>query len=370
MEKLANRILFLRPVLNAYGASKVLTQLASELKNSDHTIIIASDNKDAFKTQFQGLGIKHYTLPLRSDKKNVFNFLLCLIRIAIIVKKEKISIIHSHHRWSSFISFFVSKAFRIPLVTTYHGISLEQKRFTLWGDRIISVSENAKNHLIDYFKVNPNQIKVIPNGIKLPNNVADNKIKDNGHWSSSHILNPVIANVARLSPEKDQRSLLLAMRIVLKKHPGADLLMVGKGPLENNLKMFAVELGIEKNVKFLGEVDNISEILLKADMVVLSSLTEGLPISILEALSFGIPVVATSVGDIPEIILDRKTGCLVPPKNPEGLANAINFILSNYDVAIEMGQKGKILVQNKFSVKQMVRETEKVYLDLLSNKNS
>lgn len=368
MKEFNNRILFLRPVLNAYGASKMLSQLACELKNLGYTIIVASDNNDRFKSQFQRMGIKHYTVPFRPDRKNIFNFLVCLIRLSVIVRKEKITIIHSHHRWSSFVSFFVSRMFRIPLVTTYHGINSEKRLLTLWGDTVISVSEDAKKHLIDYFKVTPNHIKVIHNGIKLPDTDWDD-IKHNKNPKSNHNGGTTIANIARMSPEKDQESLFMAMKIVLHDHPHARLLMVGTGPLENKLKRLAIELDMEGNIEFVGEVEKISDILAKIDIVVLTSLTEGLPISILEALSFGIPVVATSVGDIPEIISDRTTGCLVPPKDPEGLANAINFMLSNYDAAMEMGQNGKKLVREKFSAKQMANETEKVYLSLFPRSN-
>jgi glycosyltransferase involved in cell wall biosynthesis len=239
---------------------------------------------------------------------------------------------------------------------------------TLWGDTVISVSEDAKKHLIDYFRVTPSHIKVIHNGIKLPDTDWDD-IKHNKNSKPNLNGGATIANIARMSPEKDQESLFIAMKMVLHDHPDARLVMIGKGPLENNLKRLAVALDIERNIEFVGEVENISDILLKTDIVVLSSLTEGLPISILEALSFGIPIVATSVGDIPEIISDGKTGCLVQPKNPEALANAINFMLSNYDAAMKMGENGKKLVRDKFSVKQMATETEKVYLSLLSASN-
>lgn len=343
----------------------MLSQLACELKNLGYTIIVASDNNDRFKSQFQRIGIKHYTVPFRPDRKNLFNFLLCLVRISLIVRKERISIIHSHHRWSSFVSYFIARMFRVPLVTTYHGINSEKRLLTLWGDTVISVSEDAKKHLIDYFRVTPNHIKVIHNGIKLPDTDC-NDIKHSKNSKSNLSWGATIANIARMSPEKDQESLFMAMKLVLHDHPNARLVMVGTGPLEANLKKLAVELDMERNIEFVGEVANISDILVKIDMVVLTSLTEGLPISILEALSFGIPVVATSVGDIPEIISDRKTGCLVQPKDPEGLANAINFMLSNYGAALEMGQNGKKLVRERFSAKQMAAETEKVYLDLLS----
>jgi glycosyltransferase involved in cell wall biosynthesis len=170
-----------------------------------------------------------------------------------------------------------------------------------------------------------------------------------------------------MSPEKDQETLFVAMKKVIKDHPGVKLLIVGKGPLENRLRMLAEELGIANNFEFTGEVRDISNILECIDFVVLSSLTEGLPIAVLEALAFEKPVVATSVGDIPSVVVDGETGCLVPPNNPEQLANAISFLLTNRDKALEMGKNGRELVKDKFSAEQMALETEKVYHDLLLN---
>lgn len=360
-KKKALNILYLRSILDAYGVSKILLLLAEELKKEGHNIIIASDNNDKFKTYVEHMGIKHYTVPLSSDRKNVINFVISCLRIILIVRKEKIDIIHSHHRWSSFISYFVSKMFGIPLVTTYHGIHTGNKLLTIWGDKIISVSEDAKNHLIEYFNVKPENITVIRNGIKLPemgNNKPMSKIQNNNNT-------PVIANIARMSPEKDQKTLFLAMKIVIEKHPKVKLLIVGQGPLENELKNLAHELGIQNNVKFLGEVEQINAILTNVDFVVLSSLTEGLPMAVLEALAFEKPVIATSVGDIPAVVKDGQNGFLIPPGNPELFANAIIALLKDKDRMVTMGKKGRQFVQEHFDIRYTVQETKKIYFTLL-----
>lgn len=353
-------------MLDVYGVSKMMFELAGALRDKGYTVIFSSDNQDSFKSYVEKMGFGHYRLPLRPDRKGIINFLVCFVKILQIVKKERINIIHSHHRWSSFICFLISKMLRVPLVTTYHGIHQGNKLLTLWGDKIISVSEDAKQHLIHYFKIDPKKIKVINNGIRIPR-LEEIGISPEKNCNLNPLNPPTIANISRMSPEKDQESLFLAMKMVLDDHPDARLVMVGKGPLENNLKKLAVELDMEKNIEFVGEVENISDILAKIDMVVLTSLTEGLPISILEALSFGVPVVATSVGDIPKVIMDKKTGCLVPPKDPERLAEAINFMIDNSDAAHKMGLRGRKMVSDKFSAEQMVIRTEKVYLELLSS---
>jgi glycosyltransferase involved in cell wall biosynthesis len=360
------RVLFLRSILDEYGVSKIMFQLASALKDRGHTIVFGSDNRDNFKSYVENMGIRHYTIPLNPAKKNIINFLVSLIRISLIVKRERICLIHSHHRWSSFISYFVSKMFRIPLVTTYHGTSEGNRSLTIWGDKIISVSESGRLHLIDYFKVNPNCIEVIHNGIQIP---KPEDIKNTTEIvTKSHAMgSPIIANIARMSPEKDQESLFYALKDVAKNYPEVALLIVGQGPLEGTLKILSKQLGITRNVALLGEVSDVSPILQYCDFVVLSSLTENMPLAILEAFAFGKPVVATSVGDIPKVVLDGITGYLVSPKDPKKLAHAMNLLLADRNKTIEMGKKGRELVRNKFSAEQMAIETENVYRDLLLN---
>ena len=363
------RVLYLRSVLDLYGVTKVIFQLAAELRDRGHTIVFASDNDDDFKRQLEEKGISHYTLPLKPDRKSLVSFFTCLVRIAHIVKRERIDIIHSHHRWSSFICFFVSKIFKVPLITTYHGIHSGKQFLTLWGNRVISVSEDASKHLVEYFGVDPRRIKVIQNGIKM-DDFEGPEIELKKNMASHSTRPPTIANIARLSPEKDHGSLFLAMKMVLKKHPDARLLLVGKGPLEDELRGQVQDLGIAQNIEFVGEVSDIRQVLRRVDFLVLCSLTEGFPMGVLEALASAKPVVATSVGAIPKVVLDGQTGCLVPPENPEKLASAMDFMLTDMARARRMGENGRSLVQREFDIRHTALQTEKEYLNLFFARNN
>jgi glycosyltransferase involved in cell wall biosynthesis len=362
-------ILFLRPSLNLYGASKIATQLAHELHDRGHKIIFGSDNLDIFKEEIESIGITHYWLPLDPGKKNIFNFIRCFIKIFYITKKNRVDLIHSHHRWSSFVSFFISKIVGIPLVTTLHGNDKGNKMLTRFGDRIICVSVDGKRYLKEYFKIGESKITVIPNGIKIPRNNTKNP--DNSLeiklFNDSEIH---IAHIARLSPEKDQETLFKAMRIIIKKYPYVKLLMIGKGKLENSLQNLARNLKINNNIKFLGELNDLSFIMHEIKFLVLSSLTEGLPISVLEAFAYGKPVIATNVGDIPKLVIDGYTGYLVPPKDYNALATAIEKVLEDTEKAKLMGNNGKNLVKMKYNFDEMVDNIEGEYYDLLKMKTS
>jgi glycosyltransferase involved in cell wall biosynthesis len=219
---------------------------------------------------------------------------------------------------------------------------------------------------MEYFNASPQNIAVIHNGICIPELTCDESLSE-GAYTLEH---PVIANVARMSPEKDQESLFFAMKKVVTKHPGARLLMVGRGPLENSLRALAEDLGIYHNVEFLGEVEDMDKIFRKTDILVISSLTEGLPIAVLEALAYSKPVVATNVGDIPFVVINRKTGYTVSPKDPEQLADAISYTLSNRDIARMFGRNGRELIKDKFNVERMTSENEKVYMNLMATSES
>lgn len=362
-----NKILYIRPILDSYGVSKVLLHLAVEMKKKGYKVCLASDNLDGFKMQLEKMGIECFILPLSPYRKNIVTFIHCFFKLALLVKREKIDLIHSHHRWSSFISFFVSKLLNIPLITTYHGIHRAKRFLTLWGDAVISVSEDAKIHLEQFFRLSPDRITVIANGISIPES-EDIISSERGLITDS--VTYYIANIARLSVEKDQTTLLLAMRMLLDKLPEAKLMIVGKGPLEEQLKILAEKVGIARNVNFCGEVEDVRSILKRMDCLVLSSLTEGFPLAVLEALAYGKPAVATRVGDIPKVVIDGKTGYLVTPNDPEELATALIKVLSNRELAIAMGKNGRELVLNNYGVAKMANETEKIYLSLLRHRNS
>jgi glycosyltransferase involved in cell wall biosynthesis len=140
--------------------------------------------------------------------------------------------------------------------------------------------------------------------------------------------------------------------------------------LESTLKREAKELGIERNVLFLGYRPDVSELLQAMDVFVLPSLSEGLSLSILEAMASGTPVVATAVGGNPEIILDGQTGHLVPPRSGDALAEKILHLLENPTLAREVGQRSRLHVMQQFSLSQMVNRYLLQYVELLGGENA
>ena len=145
-------------------------------------------------------------------------------------------------------------------------------------------------------------------------------------------------------------------------------MFVGKGALERKLKKLCVDLKIEKNVIFSGERSDIPEILFSIDIFVLPSLREGLPLTILEAMACGKPVIATNVGGIPEIVIDGVSGILVPPKDPEALYRAMDQLLNDRVKLTKMGHHGERVCEERFSSNAMIEKIENLYDSLLREK--
>jgi glycosyltransferase involved in cell wall biosynthesis len=167
--------------------------------------------------------------------------------------------------------------------------------------------------------------------------------------------------VARLCPEKDIGTLLRALAIAVKQQPDFHLEIAGTGPTRAELLRLSQELHLGSNVRFLGEVRDIAGLLAGASMFVLSSLTEGISLTLLEAMSAGLPVVATRVGGNPEIVVDGATGNLVPPADPEALACAMLALRRAPVAGRNMGLAGRERVERCFSIRRMVAEYEMLY---------
>jgi glycosyltransferase involved in cell wall biosynthesis len=193
------------------------------------------------------------------------------------------------------------------------------------------------------------------------------------NFKSKYNLNsggPLIGTVGRISKEKGHKYFLEASKIVLKDFPDAKFLIVGEGEIRNELERFAEEIGIADSVLFTGYYKNLSEVLAAIDLFVIPSLTESLPLVVLEAMAAGKPVISTDVGGIPEVVIHGKTGLLVGPKRSEEMANSIVLLLKNSDVMFNLAKNGKQLVYDEFSEKGFVGKTENLYSFLDSSKRS
>lgn len=172
---------------------------------------------------------------------------------------------------------------------------------------------------------------------------------------------PVIVNIAALVDHKGQRFLVDAMRHVVRAVPDARAVIFGEGELRGALERQARDLRLEKHVRFAGFREDALSIARTADLFVLSSVTEGLGSTLLDAMALGLAVVATTAGGIPEVVVDGETGLLVPPARAEALGAAIVRLLEDAPLRRQMGEAGRRRVVERFTAERMVAETLAAY---------
>jgi glycosyltransferase involved in cell wall biosynthesis len=231
-------------------------------------------------------------------------------------------------------------------------------------DRIIGVSRAVCNRLIEYeFPVH--KLVTVWNGVDLNHfNISSNgKPSLKGHVNGELFSRPKLLCVARLSFEKRLDVLLDAMCKVLTEQPFTECTIVGDGPLKTELIARACTLGICDSVHFVGHAEEVRPYYEVADLFVLSSGKEGLPLSLSEAMAYGLPCIATDVGGNAEIITHGETGLIVEPRNSQELASAILYLLNNPDLRRQMGQKGKLRVQRYFDINQNMARICEVILN-------
>jgi glycosyltransferase involved in cell wall biosynthesis len=236
-----------------------------------------------------------------------------------------------------------------------------------WGvDRYIAIS-NAIKQIMVAQGVAPDRIAVVHSGIDISRfDVvrADPALRDEFRLKPDQ---PVIGNVAHMADHKGQRYLLEAAPEVLREFPRARFVIVGDGELRYDLEARVARLGIEDSVIFAGFRTDVPQLLKFFDVFVMPSHMEGLCTSIMDAMAAGVPVIASDVGGIPEIVENEKNGLLVPPRDASALAAAIIRLLRNRGEAARFAAAGRSTVEKKFTVNTMVAGNTSVYEEVLED---
>jgi glycosyltransferase involved in cell wall biosynthesis len=224
---------------------------------------------------------------------------------------------------------------------------------------VIAVSSAVKADLIKK-KVDQEIIKIVYNGISK-SGASSNTRKRPESQAASYDASFIIGVVGRLSAVKGHAYAIRAMKAVVAKQPGCKMVFAGDGPLRYELLRQISASGLENHVQLLGYVQGIDAFLSEIDVFLMPSISEGLPMALLEALNQKIPVIATKVGGIPEVIRHNKEGLLVKPGNPSAIAAEILSLQGDEDKRRKMAQAGFHMLMTKFSDDIMVDEYMKIY---------
>jgi glycosyltransferase involved in cell wall biosynthesis len=279
-------------------------------------------------------------------------------RLARLFWRLRIDVVHTHDDRPNVYGVPAARlvGVRRVLHTRHHqGTRLSPRQHllarlvALGNDRFVVVSEDSARWAVRQ-GIPRRKVEVLQNGIDL----------ERFAFAGADTTGPAVL-VARLAPEKDVATLLHAAERVVRERPDFRLEVAGDGPCRGELEALRDRLGLGAGVRFLGAVRDVPGLLARARLFVLSSATEGISLTLLEAMARGLPVIATAVGGNPEVVAGE-TGLLVPPGDPDALAGAILSLWAQPATILGMGQAGRRRVEEHFDVRRMVAAYEAMYL--------
>lgn len=307
-----------------------------------------------------------------------------LVKLYRLIRRERPQIVHTHTAKAGFLGRLAAGLAGVPVVIhTYHGhilhgyygffktrlLRLMERALAHFTDRLITVSEQVRQDILAYGVARPEKVSVIPLGFDLePFSKCE---MERGTFRQELGLVDemrLIGIVGRIFPIKNHRLFLDSALHVAAETPNVRFVVVGDGALRPAMEHHASNLGLADQVVFTGWRHDLPRIYADLDVLVISSDNEGTPVSAIEAMASGRPVVATRVGGLPDLVAEGETGYLVPPRDPRAMATAILRLLSDPQTANYMGQTARVMAQERFPVKRLITETENLYDQLLGEK--
>jgi len=364
------------------GTKKHLELLVTNLDKGSFDVTVAcpsirhpSYGNESIVAELRAAGVRTYIVEMRRTIAPASD-LVSFWQLWSLVRRGSFDIIHTHSSKGGFLGRLAARcAGAKAVVHTAHGfyflgqqglnrvfyLGLERLASRL-TDRFIAVSESEKTAAIEHGLFRPEQVVVIENGIELANSEVD--IGWRQQELGLELNRPVVGTVSRFNPQKDPITLVRAIALVIQAAPEVQFIWCGNGELKPQVESLARNLGIHEHIIFTGYREDALELMALFDIFVISSLFEGLPYTLLEAMSVGKPIVATDVVGSRDAVVHGKTGLLVPPQDPPALAEAVLRLIHSPDEARRMGQAGRDRVKRKFTLKRMIAKTEQVYREL------
>jgi len=330
-------------------------------------------------------GIEFIQCPFLLRRINVIKDLRAFFDIWRIIKKYNPLIVHTHSSKAGLMGRLAAKLAGTPIIVhTPHGHvffgyfgPFKTKLFIIFEklasritDKIVALTNREKKDHILFKIAEEDKFSVIYSGIEL--NILKESSSEEKQNLKKELGIPenslIVGTAGRLVPVKGPEFLVKASKYIISKYPDTYFMFTGDGPLEQDLKRKALEMGISDNIIFLGWRDDLAKIISIYDIFVLPSLNEGMGRVLVEAMALGKSIVASNVGGIPDLVIHGKNGFLVPPKNPKELAKYIQVLLEDKDKREKMGLAGKEMAYN-FTSERMVEKIANLYKKLLTQKN-
>jgi glycosyltransferase involved in cell wall biosynthesis len=364
------------------GAERLLELALPYLDNSsfEYEVAYLLPHKNALVPAFEQAGVPVFCLNrTRAYDARVVPQLVRLFR------ERRVDLLHLHLPYTGILGRVASRLAPVRAVVytehnlweRYHWLTSAANRLTFgYNDAVIAVSDEVKHSIQSQYKFNGKlegkpKLCTILNGVDTDQLLADSQdrhsVKPEFGIPDHHQL---VVHVANFTPKKRHEDLIRAARLVIDQEPQVTFLLVGQGPLEPDIRAQVKNLNLAGNVVFAGFRTDAPRLIGAADVFVLPSQFEGLPIAMLEAMALGRPVIASRVGGVPEVISDGVDGLLIDPLSPGQLAEKILAVINCEDLREKLANNALLKVREHFGVKRMVSSTEALYRTVLTEKGA
>jgi glycosyltransferase involved in cell wall biosynthesis len=362
------------------GAESVFSMLLRGLSGRFDPFVVC-DSTGAMVGRYRALSVDLVSTPM-----NAPGHVGATRVIADAIERWSIDLVHTH-LWNADLFGGMAAAWcGVPSVSTVHGsnflpfgvtglhrfrrntLSLVYRSVYRLCDRVLAPSQALLTDLAERpgIRVPPNLVTVVHNGIDLEEINRRSAAAQLPDIVAQRMSAPLVACVANMFAIKGQDWLIRALPAIRAAVPEAVLVLVGDGESRPSLEQLVRETGVSDRVIFTGSIENPLAILERAEVVVLPSLSEGLPIALLEAMAIGRAVVASNVGGIPEVVKDGETGLLIPPADAQALSAAIVRLLQDAPLRTSLGERARAHVARHWSSQRMVDCTAAVYDEVLA----
>lgn len=356
------------------GAEVIVLELCKAFGSSEVSPIILHFGNPELVERSRKTGIQNIQLPNYRSYRSIKTIPFFALQFAMFLAKNHIDLVHSHLFGPTTAAGLAASLCRIPHVGTLHDTYIVEQRpsrvrllqlVSILGSKLICVSETMRNRYLALGRFSHSSLSVIRNGVPLPESApnARQSVRTELGIEDDEIL---FICVARFEPLKRQSDLIDIFSTYLTvSNARARLVFVGDGPALSSSRRIAQQHGLANKALFLGARNDVTRLLQASDVFLLCSETEGLSKSILEAMSVGLPVVATDVGGNQELIEDEKSGFLVPLFNKDRFIERMVSLSMSKQKRDGMGMHGRNIAESRFSFSEMLQRYKELYEELI-----
>lgn len=363
MELNKKNVLFLTRTMKLGGTENVILQLCEILKPQVNKIIVCSCGGVNVE-ELHKMGINHYIIP-DIEEKSLKTFLTTYKVISEIVKKEGITVIHTHHRMAAFYAQIIKYQYRVPVICSVHGEFYDKKLLTkiAYGNsQIVACGEKVRENLVDWFGLKKDRVVVLRNAVEKDERY--DPIAEIEKLRSESFNCFIVGYVGRISREKGVDILVRALAKAVTKKKDIYLVIAGDGDLFDDMKLLSARIGVNNNITFLGYRNDPQNVIQQVDSVALCSYTEGLPLTPIEAFAHGKPMIATPVGGTVEIVKNEINGVIVSPGNIDEIASAILNLACNKEKYLKLARNAEKCYNEEFSYEIFESQVLSLYENL------